>query len=119
MQTLCDQHGCRVNNLDEAAEERGLVALKPDVIVARAREFLRQDNYLVYDLVYKNCEHFATECRYGEAFSLQVPDCISKLFMKFLICKPEHYLTSIPDEVRKSEESKKNIEVDEKPNIKV
>jgi hypothetical protein len=78
---LCDEHhGCRVNNLDEAAEERGLRPLKPDFIVERAQHFLRENRLIFYNVVIKNCEHFATKCRYGQAFSLQVRDCCSTPF---------------------------------------
>ncbi len=75
IRTLCEEHGCRVNNLEEAADERGLRPFRPDVIVERAREFLREDRLMFYHVLTQNCEHFATKCRYGEAFSLQVSDC--------------------------------------------
>jgi hypothetical protein len=68
-----NEHGARVNNLDKAAELRGLRLLGPDVIVRRAREFLT-DNLVYYNLLTRNCEHFATMCRYEEGFSLQVRD---------------------------------------------
>jgi hypothetical protein len=88
-QTLCNRGG-RVNNLDKAAEERGLVALKPDVIVARAREFLRNNYVMCYNVLFKNCEHFATLCRYEKAFSLQVRHCW--IFAPFnfisMLCSP-------------------------------
>ncbi|EFX73255.1 hypothetical protein DAPPUDRAFT_253529 [Daphnia pulex] len=66
----CNEHGGRVNNLDEAARAKDLFPLPPDVIVERARQFLRQR--LIYNVFTKNCEHFATKCRYEEGFSLQV-----------------------------------------------
>nr|CAH0104804.1 unnamed protein product [Daphnia galeata] len=69
---LCDnERGCRVNNLEEAATEKGLEPLDPDVIVERAREFLRRNLIENYNLFTKNCEHFATMCRYEEGFSQQ------------------------------------------------
>jgi hypothetical protein len=76
IRNLCGGHDgrCRVNNLDEAAEERGLRPFRPDVIVERAWGFLREDRLIVYNLITDNCEHFATKCRYGQAFSLQVSD---------------------------------------------
>jgi hypothetical protein len=74
IRNLCDEHGYRVNNLEEAAEERGLRPFSPDVIVERARGFLMEDRLRFYSLLTDNCEHFATECRYGQAFSVQVSD---------------------------------------------
>ena len=65
---LCNNElGCRDNNLEEAATEKGLEPFDPDVIVARARNFLRHD-FIVgyYHSLTENCEHFATMCRYGE-----------------------------------------------------
>lgn len=38
-------------------------------ILDKARRALNQEGY---NLVYSNCEHFATECRYGQATSRQV-----------------------------------------------
>ncbi|CAF1515495.1 unnamed protein product [Adineta ricciae] len=43
--------------------------LETDVILDKARRALNTEGY---NLVYNNCEHFATECRYGEASSRQV-----------------------------------------------
>ncbi len=40
-----------------------------EVILDKARRALNQEGY---NLVYSNCEHFATECRYGQANSDQV-----------------------------------------------
>ncbi len=71
----CNEHGGRVNNLDEAASAKNLFPLPPDVIVERAREFLRANRVIDYHLLEKNCEHLATKCRYGKGFSLQVSDC--------------------------------------------
>ena len=58
-----------------AAEAEGLLALKPDVIVQRAKEFLEDNIIRRYDLLLENCEHFATKCRYEKGFSQQVEDC--------------------------------------------
>nr|CAH0103689.1 unnamed protein product [Daphnia galeata] len=70
---LCkNKRRCRVNNLDKAAAEKGLEPFDPDKIVERARFFLRQNLIENYYLLTKNCEHFATKCRYGEEFSCQV-----------------------------------------------
>ena len=38
-------------------------------ILNKARRALNQEGY---NLVYSNCEHFATECRYGQSNSRQV-----------------------------------------------
>jgi len=38
-------------------------------ILDKARRALNQEGY---NLMYSNCEHFATECRYGQATSRQV-----------------------------------------------
>lgn len=89
--TLCDKHGWRVNNPDEAARKLNLKILSPDVIVERAREFLREDLVRYYNVITENCEHFATKCRYekdtgdekgeGIGFSLQVSDnCLYRLY---------------------------------------
>ncbi len=43
--------------------------LPVEVILDKARRALSQEGY---NLVYSNCEHFATECRYGQANSRQV-----------------------------------------------
>ncbi|XP_046655719.1 phospholipase A and acyltransferase 2-like [Daphnia pulicaria] len=76
IRNLCDGHdgGWRVNNLDAAARAKGLRPFRPDVIVERARGFLMEDRLIVYSLITDNCEHFATKCRYGQPFSLQVSD---------------------------------------------
>ena len=70
---LCKyQRGCRVNNLEEAATKKDLEPLEPDGIVERARYYLSRDLIENYNLFTKNCEHFATLCRYGKEFSCQV-----------------------------------------------
>ncbi|CAL1535799.1 unnamed protein product, partial [Lymnaea stagnalis] len=43
--------------------------LPPDVIVARAESLV--DDTIEYHALYKNCEHFARWCRYGEEISVQ------------------------------------------------
>ncbi|CAF0954878.1 unnamed protein product [Adineta steineri] len=43
--------------------------LPSEVILDKARRALNQEGY---NLVYSNCEHFATECRYGQPNSRQV-----------------------------------------------
>jgi hypothetical protein len=120
IRTLCNEHGCRVNNLEEAAEERGLRPFRPDVIVERAREFLREDRLRFYSLLTQNCEHFATKCRYGQPFSLQVSDCISTLFEFILTLCLDFYHFFYPrvfdpwvimNEVRENENRINNIEL--------
>ncbi|CAF3333907.1 unnamed protein product [Rotaria socialis] len=55
----------RVNNyLDKSTKP-----LPVEIILDRARRALNQEGY---NLVYSNCEHFATECRYGQPNSRQV-----------------------------------------------
>jgi hypothetical protein len=44
-------------------------ASTPDEVVARAKSRLGEEGY---DLIWNNCEHFATECVTGEGFSDQV-----------------------------------------------
>jgi hypothetical protein len=87
IRTLCHEHGCQVNNLEEAAEEIGLRPLKPDAIVERARDFLTLHR-VNYNLVTDNCEHFATKCRYEKAFSLQVRECCPAycVYLLFKLC---------------------------------
>ncbi|CAF4573137.1 unnamed protein product, partial [Rotaria sp. Silwood2] len=43
--------------------------LPAEIILDKARRALNQEGY---NLVYSNCEHFATECRYGQPNSRQV-----------------------------------------------
>ena len=75
----------RVNNLEEAATEKELQPLDPDEIVERARGFLRQNLIENYYLFTKNCEHFATMCRYEEGFSQQASArFISRSIISFL-----------------------------------
>lgn len=70
---MCNNElGCRVNNLEEAATEKGLESFVPDVIVERECEFLKQKYTGNNNLLTENCEHFASKCRYGKEFSCQV-----------------------------------------------
>jgi hypothetical protein len=103
------QRGCRVNNLEEAASEKGLEPSDPDVIVERAREFLRRN-------LIENCEHFATVCRFEEGFSQQASarlitlfSIITCLYSLLLICslllQPNFYpMNRIIQAVRRNEE---------------
>jgi Lecithin retinol acyltransferase len=114
---LCYERGCRVNNLEEAARERGLLPpFPPDVTVERARQLLRGGRFSIYNVLTDNCEHFATNCRYGEPFSLQVYSCLapfrlistlgSTVYNTFFSTNnPQaHALEVIFDEVRRNEE---------------
>jgi hypothetical protein len=92
---LCKyQRGCRVNNLDkEAALLKQLKPLDADKIVERARNRLRKKLVENYDLFTKNCEHFATWCRFGKEFSCQVNLFILKpiIFMCSLRARRHKY----------------------------
>jgi hypothetical protein len=60
-------------NLQQTVDRLDLcVVFRPlpvEAIINKARRALNQEGY---NLVYSNCEHFATDCRYGEANSRQV-----------------------------------------------
>uniref|UniRef100_UPI00358FC22D lecithin retinol acyltransferase n=1 Tax=Myxine glutinosa TaxID=7769 RepID=UPI00358FC22D len=59
----------RVNVLDaEEGSLEGLSSLPPEEVAQRAEHYLGD---LVYSLLWNNCEHFVTYCRYGAARSLQ------------------------------------------------
>ncbi|CAF1486601.1 unnamed protein product, partial [Rotaria sp. Silwood1] len=61
------KHGgkVRVNNYRDAIWEPQPVT----IIVQSSRLCIGQEGY---NLIYNNCEHFATNCRYGEPYSRQV-----------------------------------------------
>lgn len=50
------------------------LAFVPDVVVRRAESRLGEEAN--YNLLFNNCEHFATWCKVGRAYSLQVRDFI-------------------------------------------
>ena len=54
--------------------------LPVQVILDKARRALNQEGY---NLVYSNCEHFSTECRYGQPNSRQV-SCFVHIFQSCL-----------------------------------
>jgi hypothetical protein len=58
---------CRVNNLIEAALRRELKPKERNKILKTA--FDKLDNEMAYDILNYNCQHFATQCFYGVAFS--------------------------------------------------
>lgn len=72
----------RVNNLVETARERGLTTRRVNDILKAAFKML--DEEIVYDILNYNCEHFATECVYGEAFSVQADRARGNRFFKLL-----------------------------------
>ena len=97
------------NNPDEVAIKKGLgKPLDPDVIVERAREFLRRN-------LIENCEHFATMCRFEEGFSQQasarlilcsIITCLYSLLLNCsLLLQPNFYpMNRIIQAVRRNEE---------------
>lgn len=69
LEDVAEKNLCRVNNLERAANKRGLRAKSERDIKDTAFEML--DNVIDYDLLNNNCEHFSTYCRYGLKFSEQ------------------------------------------------
>jgi hypothetical protein len=55
IRNLWNEHGCRI-----LLERRDCGPFRPDVIVERVREFLREDRLMFYYVLNQNCEHFAT-----------------------------------------------------------
>ncbi len=64
---------CRVNNLETAAERRGLSPKHKVEVLKCAFQYLNEfrNGSLVYEYNLKtnNCEHFATRCKFGTGFS--------------------------------------------------
>jgi len=60
---------CRVNNLEIAAQRRQLTSKNVNDILDTAYDMLGEISD--YHLFNDNCEHFATYCRFGTAFSEQ------------------------------------------------
>jgi hypothetical protein len=71
----------RINNLEKNAAELGYTRSETDVILSRARHLMKQDVHH-YDVLKDNCEHFATFCVYGEAFSTQAD-------LKYFLCSKQ------------------------------
>lgn len=69
--TVSDGDPCRINNLVVAAKRRNLEPLNGKRIVERAEAKLGEEAN--YNFMFRNCEVFATECRYGRGFTCQ-PD---------------------------------------------
>ncbi|XP_021961868.1 uncharacterized protein LOC110857582 isoform X2 [Folsomia candida] len=64
------QSTCRINNLQEWAERKGVKAREGCDVVAIAESFLGQ--MFDFEIYKNNCEHFATLCRFGDPVSRQV-----------------------------------------------
>jgi hypothetical protein len=73
----------RINNLEKNAAELGYTRSETDVILSRATQLMKQGVHR-YDVLKHNCEHFATFCIYGEAFSTQADYKYSMYSKQFL-----------------------------------
>jgi hypothetical protein len=69
LKDVCGKSLCRINNLEEAAQKRGLKPRSVDAILKYAYTMLNEK--FEYDPIENNCEHFATCCRFGSPFSEQ------------------------------------------------
>ena len=73
----------RPNNLESFAKERNLKGRRKKALVAERAlakfdQFRESKQITKYDIMKSNCEHFATECAYGTAFSVQADNAVSK-----------------------------------------
>ncbi|XP_005051414.1 PREDICTED: phospholipid-metabolizing enzyme A-C1-like, partial [Ficedula albicollis] len=66
LKEMVGDHTWRVNNKPHCSR----TPLTVEEIIRRAEQWI--DKVVPYDIVTRNCEHFVTELRYGEAFSDQV-----------------------------------------------
>jgi hypothetical protein len=73
----------RINNLEKNAAELGYARSETDVILSRATQLMKQGVHR-YDVLKDNCEHFATFCVYGKAFSTQADYKYSMYSKQFL-----------------------------------
>jgi len=73
---------CRVNNLVKAAQRRNLTHRNVDNILKAAYE--RLNDIFDYHLINNNCEHFATNCRFGSRFSEQALAAENKPIISFV-----------------------------------
>jgi hypothetical protein len=69
LKDVCGESLCRINNLEKAAQMRGLKPRTVGTILNDAYNML--DKEFVYDSIDNNCEHFVTGCRFGSKFSEQ------------------------------------------------
>ena len=61
---------CRVNNLEKVAASYKLKRKSDLEIIKAARAALHSSESVSYELIKYNCEHFVTECVYGQSFSV-------------------------------------------------
>ncbi|CAF1613282.1 unnamed protein product [Didymodactylos carnosus] len=71
--------------------------IAPDAIVKRARAALPLEGY---NVIYNNCEHFITDCRYGQPKSLQVHDVTIGVLVSFSLIAGAVFLLGLG--IRKS-----------------
>jgi hypothetical protein len=69
LKNVCGKSSCRINNLEKAAQERGLKPRSAGTILDHANDML--GIIFEYHPINNNCEHFATNCRFGLSFSQQ------------------------------------------------
>jgi hypothetical protein len=69
LKNVCGKSLCRINNLEKAAQERELKPRSVDTILDHANDMLGK--MFEYHPINNNCEHFATNCRFGLSFSQQ------------------------------------------------
>ncbi|XP_062499881.1 lecithin retinol acyltransferase-like [Corticium candelabrum] len=50
----------------------------PEEVIHRAEQILLTGKWPGYELLKNNCEHFATFCKKGKAYSNQVKECVTK-----------------------------------------
>ena len=74
---VSDRDECRINNLVVAAERRNLQPFSGEKIVKRAEAKLGEEAN--YNFVFRNCEVFGTECRYGRGFTCQPEQVVDEL----------------------------------------
>ncbi len=78
--TVSDGDPCRINNLVEEAQKRGLnEPFTGKEIVRRAEAKLGKK--FPYNVLNNNCEVFATECRYGRGFTCQPEQVVKDLIL--------------------------------------
>lgn len=73
--------GVLLNTMDAAARRRPLAS---EEVALRAERLLGR---VPYSLLWNNCEHFVTYCRYGTAVSMQTDQVRSEPPMFFGLCE--------------------------------